>query len=77
MTKPKTKKPKFSWAPVNVSDSMWFYEGSRGIEIVVQIRRQKTGEYVAGLVQVIPWRIICASVKRYKTVLAYKKRNKK
>lgn len=56
---------KLSLKPQTVSDSCWYYEERKGIQIIYEIRDKNTDAYIRTDQILIPWRKIIASVKRY------------
>ena len=57
------RKAKLSLQPQEITKTMWYYEEKKGIKVIYEI-------YVNGVYNrtdqfVIPWKKICASVKRF------------
>lgn len=57
-------KRSISLEPQTVAGSTWYYETRGGLQVVHEVRRQ--GMFVQTDQVLIPWRMILASVRRYR-----------
>lgn len=69
MREPNFDKDGFSLMPTDISEDVWFYDGKKGLTLVV---RHSLG--VGAITTIIPWRKLLPPVARYS---AYQKRAKK
>lgn len=66
MAKMEMDKDGFSLTPIDVTEDFWFYDGKKGLTVVV---RPALG--AGAITTIIPWRKLLPSVARYS---AYRKR---